>query len=379
MFAAFDHEMMQRAIELAARGRYTNHPNPRVGCVVVQGEKVVGEGFHRKWGEPHAEPIALNAAGAAARGATVYVTLEPHSYQGKTPPCTDALVRAGVARVVCGALDPNPRVHGKGVRQLTDAGIRVESGLLEAQVRELNLGFEKRMITGMPRIIVKIAASLDGRVALANGESRWITGEQARADVQRLRAAASAILTGIDTVIADDPQLTVRDPQIDTLGRQPLRVVLDTRGRMSAQARMLCEPGDTLVFAGAAQTPAAAALESAGAKVMAAPLDTLGHVDLAHVLQELGRQQCNDVLVEAGSTLAGRLIELGLVDELIVYIAPVLLGPQARPMVQLPQIESLADRVQFSLHGHVALGGDMKLVFRPPTDPLAHPPAPTRS
>jgi len=365
MFSALDHEMMQRAIGLAVRGRYTNHPNPRVGCVLVQGERIVGEGFHRKWGEPHAEPIALNAAGAAARGATAYVTLEPHSFHGRTPPCTDALIAAGVARVVCGALDPNPRVHGNGIRQLTEAGIEVETGLLETQVRELNLGFEKRMVTGVPRIIVKIAASLDGRVALANGESRWITGEQSRADVQRLRAEASAILTGIDTVLADDPQLTVRDPQIDTLGRQPLRVVLDSRGRMSPQARMLSEPGDTLVFEGTAGTPAAAALQSAGAKVMTAPLDSLGHVDLAHVLRELGGLQCNDVLVEAGSTLAGRLIELGLVDELVIYVAPILLGPQARPMVQLPQIERLADRVQFALHTHVALGGDVKLVLRP--------------
>ena len=365
MFSALDREMMQRAIDLAVRGRYTNHPNPRVGCVVVQGERIVGEGFHRKWGEPHAEPIALHAAGAAARGATVYVTLEPHSFHGRTPPCTDALISAGVARVVCGTLDPNPKVHGNGIRQLTGAGIKVETGLLETQVRELNLGFEKRMVTGVPRIIVKIAASLDGRVALANGESRWITGEQARADVQRLRAEASAILTGIGTVLADDPRLTVRDPQIDTLGRQPLRVVLDSRGRMPPQARMLSEPGDTLVFEGPAQTPVATALQSAGAKVMTAPLDSLGYVDLAHVLQELGGLQCNDVLVEAGSTLAGRLIELGLVDELVIYIAPVLLGPQARPMVQLPQIEQLADRVQFALHTHVALGGDVKLVLRP--------------
>ena len=363
MFSSFDQQMMQRALELAARGRYSNHPNPRVGCVVVQGEHVVGEGFHRKWGEPHAEPIALNAAGEAARGATAYVTLEPHSYQGRTPPCTDALIRAGVARVVCGALDPNPLVHGNGVRQLTEAGIEVESGLLEAQVRELNLGFEKRMITGMPRVIVKIGASLDGRVALANGESRWITGEEARADVQRLRAEASAVLTGIGTVLADDPQLTVRDPALDTLGRQPLRAVVDSRGRMSAKARMLSEPGDTLVFTAAPDT---AALAAAGAKVIPAPLDPLGRVDLVHVLRELGRLQCNDVLVEAGSTLAGRLTELGLVDELVVYIAPVLLGPQARPMMQLQQIERLTDRVQFRLHSHTALGGDVKLVLRPP-------------
>lgn len=365
MFSPCDQEMMRRAIGLAVRGRYSTHPNPRVGCVVARGERVVGEGFHRKWGEPHAEPIALHAAGADARGATVYVTLEPHSYQGKTPPCTDALIRAGVARVVCGVLDPNPRVHGSGVRQLVQAGIEVETGLLEAQVRELNLGFEKRMITGLPRIVVKIAASLDGRVALANGASRWITGEQARADVQRLRAEASAVLTGVDTVLADNPQLTVRDPQIDTLGRQPLRVVLDSHGRMPPNARMLAEPGETLIFTTAAQSSAVAALKSAGAKVIGVAADPGGRVDLHQVLHELGGLQCNDVLVEAGSTLAGRLVELGLADELIVYVAPVLLGPQARPMVQLPQIDRLADRVQFGLHDHVAIGGDMKLVLRP--------------
>ncbi|HEY4367274.1 MAG TPA: bifunctional diaminohydroxyphosphoribosylaminopyrimidine deaminase/5-amino-6-(5-phosphoribosylamino)uracil reductase RibD [Steroidobacteraceae bacterium] len=363
MFSPFDQRMMQRAIELADRGRYTTHPNPRVGCIVVQGEAIVGEGFHQTWGEPHAEPIALNAAGAAARGSTVYVTLEPHSYQGRTPPCTDALIRAGVARVVCGTLDPNPKVHGNGVRQMADAGIKVETGLLKARVRELNLGFEKRMTTGRPRVIVKIAASLDGRIALANGESRWITGEQARADVHRLRAEASAVLTGIDTVLADDPQLTVRDPQIDTRGRQPLRVVLDSKGRMPSTARMLSEPGETLVLTGSAQ--ASAAVAAAGAKVVVTPLDSLGHLDLDHVLQELGRRQCNDVLVEAGSTLAGRLIDLRLADELIVYFAPVLLGPQARPMVQLPQIERLADRVQFDLHDQAVLGSDVRLVLRP--------------
>ncbi len=365
MFSELDHLMMRRALELAALGRYTTHPNPRVGCLVVQGDRVVGEGWHRRAGEPHAEPLALQAAGAAARDATVYVTLEPHGFQGKTPPCTQALIRAGVKRVVCGTLDPNPRVHGDGVRQLQQAGIEVVSGLLEAEARELNAGFEKRMRTGRPRVIVKIAASLDGRVALANGASRWITGAAARADVQRLRAAASAVLTGIDTVLADDPQLTVRDPGIDTLGRQPLRVVLDSRLRMPSTARMLKEKGETLVFTAAPRLTAATELERAGATVLGAALDSQDRVDPAAVLAELGRRQCNDVLIEAGATLAGRLLELGLVDELIVYIAPILLGPQARPMAQLPRLDRLDDRLQFHLRRSETLGADLKLALIP--------------
>jgi diaminohydroxyphosphoribosylaminopyrimidine deaminase/5-amino-6-(5-phosphoribosylamino)uracil reductase len=365
MFSDFDHQMMRRALDLAALGRYTTHPNPRVGCVVVQGGRIVGEGWHRKWGEPHAEPLALAAAGEAARGATVYVTLEPHSYQGRTPPCTDALIRAGVQKVVCGMLDPNPKVHGKGVAQLQAAGIEVATGLLEEDARALNLGFEKRMTTGLPRIIVKIAASLDGRTALANGASRWITGEAARADVQRLRAEASAVLTGIDTVLADDPRLTVRDPEIELLGRQPLRVVLDSKLRTPATAQVLTGPGETLILTTTAIASDAGALEAKGAIVGSLPADALGRVDLAHVLRELGDRQCNDVLVEAGPTLAGRFLELGLADELIVYLAPILLGPDARSMLQLPLIERLDDRLQFELRSSEQLGPDLKLVLRP--------------
>jgi len=365
MFTEFDHQMMRRALELAALGRYTTHPNPRVGCLVVQGDRIVGEGWHRRAGEPHAEPISLQAAGEAARGATVYVTLEPHGFHGKTPPCTQALIRAGVKKVVCGTLDPNPQVHGDGVRQLQDAGIEVATGLLEAEARELNAGFEKRMTTGRPRVIVKIAASLDGRVALANGASRWITGTQARADVQRLRAEASAVLTGIDTALADDPQLTVRDPGLDTLGRQPLRVVLDSKLRLPPTARMLKEVGETLVFTAVSRLTEAAALERAGATVLGISLDSHGRIDLEAVLEALGRRQCNDVLVEAGPTLAGRLLELGLVDELIVYVAPILLGPDARPMAQLPRLERLDDRLQFRLRRSDSLGADLKLVLMP--------------
>jgi diaminohydroxyphosphoribosylaminopyrimidine deaminase/5-amino-6-(5-phosphoribosylamino)uracil reductase len=364
MFSPLDVRLMQRAIELAERGRYTNHPNPRVGCVIAQDERIVGEGWHRRWGEPHAEVRALEAAGDAARGATVYVTLEPHSFQGRTPPCTTALIRAGVARVVCGALDPNPRVFGEGVRQLEAAGVAVATGLLEREVRELNAGFEKRMTTGLPRVTVKIAASLDGRVALANGASRWITGDAARADVQRLRAEASAVLTGVDTVLADDPQLNVRDPSIDLLGRQPLRVVLDTKLRMPADAKMLTLGGETLVFTTAAFGEAANALRLAGAQIINAPADDSGRIALSEVLRELGERQCNDVLVEAGPTLAGAFLEQGLADELIVYLAPVILGPQARPMAMLTQLDRLENARRYALVSTEHIGPDVKLRLR---------------
>lgn len=364
MFSAFDEQMMRRALELAERGRYTTQPNPRVGCVITQGDRIVGEGWHRKSGEAHAEPLALQAAGSATKGATAYITLEPHSYHSRTPPCTEALIRAGIKRVFCGALDPNPKVHGEGVRQLQAAGVDVRCGLLEAAARALNAGFEKRMSTGLPRVIVKIAASLDGRVALAAGESKWITSEAARADVQRLRAEAGAMLTGIETVLADDPQLNVRDPAIDTLGRQPLRTVLDTRLRMPASARMLKIPGETLIFTDAAKVQGAGELTRAGAQVVGVSLDETGRVQLADVLRELGTRQYNDVLVEAGPTLAGRFLQLGLADELIVYVAPIVLGPDARAMLDLPRLERLQDSPRFELMKSATIGPDIKLHFR---------------
>lgn len=365
MDSAVDERMMRRAIELALLGRYSTDPNPRVGCVIARDERVVGEGAHRKSGEAHAEALALAAAGDAARGATAYVTLEPHCHSSRTPPCTDALIHAGVKRVVCGMLDPNPKVRGAGVKQLVASGIAVQTGLLEAEVRELNLGFEKRMTSGVPRIIVKIAMSLDGRVALANGVSKWITGKPARADVQHLRAAASAVLTGIETAIADDPQLNVRDPAIELLGRQPLRVVLDTRLRLAPAARMLAAPGRTVVFTATERLAHAGALQRAGAEVVGAPLDGDGHVDLQNVLAELGRRECNEVLVEAGPTLAGRFLQLGLADELIVYIAPIVLGPEARAMALLPPLERIEDVLRYSLRGMQRVGEDVKLVLRP--------------
>jgi diaminohydroxyphosphoribosylaminopyrimidine deaminase / 5-amino-6-(5-phosphoribosylamino)uracil reductase len=365
MFTPLDERMMRRAIELAQLGRYSNQPNPRVGCVLAVGEQIVGEGWHRKVGEAHAEVRALEAAGNSARGATAYVTLEPHCFHGRTPPCTDALIRAGVQRVVCGTLDPNPKVSGAGIKQLVASGIAVESGLLESEVRELNRGFEKRMTSGVPRVIVKIAMSLDGRVALSNGVSKWITGEQARADVQRLRAAASAVLTGIETVLADDPQLNVRDPAIELLGRQPLRVVLDTRLRMPSTARMFQVSGQTLVFTATEKLAQAGALQQAGAEVVCAALDADGHVGLQNVLAELGRRECNEVLVEAGPTLAGKFLQLGLADELIVYIAPIILGSEARAMALLPPLYRIEDVLRYTLHGTERIGADIKLILRP--------------
>ncbi|WP_241520753.1 bifunctional diaminohydroxyphosphoribosylaminopyrimidine deaminase/5-amino-6-(5-phosphoribosylamino)uracil reductase RibD [Steroidobacter cummioxidans] len=359
MFSRVDERLMQRAIELAALGRHTTPPNPSVGCIVAQGERIVGEGWHRKWGEPHAEPLALQAAGAQTQGATVYVTLEPHSYQGRTPPCTDALIRAGVRRVVIGVLDANPKVSGDGVRQLQAAGIDVQVGLLADAARELNLGFEKRMLTGRPRVIVKSAISLDGRIALANGQSKWITGDAARADVQQLRSRMSAVLTGIDTVLADDPQLNVRDPSIDMLGRQPLRVVLDSKLRMPPTAAMLKLPGETVVF-----TAAASAARSAGAELVAAPLDADGRIDLEFVLAELGRRMCNDVLVEAGPTLVGRILQLGLADEMIAYVAPLLLGPDAQAMASLPALQTLDQAQRYTMHAVDRIGDDVRLTLR---------------
>jgi diaminohydroxyphosphoribosylaminopyrimidine deaminase/5-amino-6-(5-phosphoribosylamino)uracil reductase len=401
VFSAFDERMMQRAIELAALGRHTTPPNPSVGCIVTQGERIVGEGWHRKWGEPHAEPLALQAAGAEAKGATVYVTLEPHSYQGRTPPCTDVLIRAGVRRVVIGVLDANPKVSGAGVRQLQAAGIDVQVGLLADAARELNLGFEKRMITGRPRLIVKSAISLDGRIALANGQSKWITGAAARADVQRLRSRMSAVLTGIETVLADDPQLNVRDPAIEMLGRQPLRVVLDSKLRMPASAAMLKLAGETLVFTaanlaiGSEASPSAASaarsagatdgandgaindatargrrsaaaeqLRHAGAELVAAELDSDGRIDLDFVLAELGRRMCNDVLVEAGPTLVGRILQLGLADEIIAYVAPVLLGSEARAMADLPALQTLDQAQRYTMHSVQRIGDDVRLTLR---------------
>ena len=361
-FSPIDERMMSRALQLAARGLYTTQPNPRVGCVIAHGATVVGEGWHGRAGEAHAEALALQQAGGNAKGATAYVTLEPHCHESRTPPCTDALIRAGVARVISAMADPNPQVSGKGHEQLRASGLDVEVGLLGATAQSLNAGFIKRMTQGLPWVTVKVASSLDGYVALASGESRWITGDAARRDVQRLRARSSAIVTGINTVVTDDPQLTVRDPQLDTLGRQPVRVVIDSNVRMPAHARLLREPGETLIYA---TEKSGVLAELAGAQVLPLTAGADGKVDLVAVLRDLARRGCNEALVEAGPTLSGEFLRHNLADELIVYIAPVLLGAGARSMLTLPGLQSMQERRTLQLIDSRRVGGDIRLRLRP--------------
>lgn len=356
-FTADDARYMARALELAARGLYTTDPNPRVGCVIVKDGAVVGEGWHVRAGEPHAEVLALVQAGERARGAQVYLTLEPCNHFGRTPPCTDALLHAGVRRVIAAMRDPNPMVDGKGFERLNGVGIECRAGLLEAQARALNPGFVSRMQRGRPFVRVKIGASLDGRTAMASGESRWITSEAARADVQRWRARSSVILAGIDTVLADDPALTVRDFDI---GRQPLRVVLDSRLRTPPTAQILRAPGRTLVATASADERAAQTLIAAGAEVVRVP-GVHGRVDLRALMQLLAQREVNEILVETGPRLAGALVTEGLVDELVLYVAPLLLGDAGRGMFHLPEVRALADGVKLETMQITAVGGDWRI------------------
>lgn len=358
MFTDADRSHMLRALELAERGLYTTTPNPRVGCVIVRDGEVVGEGWHERAGEPHAEVLALRAAGARAQGATVYVTLEPCAHEGRTPPCNRALAEARVARVVAAMLDPNPLVSGKGLAGLREAGVDVGHGLIESEARELNVGFVTRMTRGRPWVRLKIAASLDGRTALANGASQWITGAEARRDGHRWRARACAVLTGIGTVRDDDPQLTVRDV---ATGRQPARIVVDSRLETPPAARVV-GPG-TLIAAGHCEPGAAAALEGSGAEVIALP-NAGGKVDLAALLRELARRGMNEVHVEAGHKLNGSLVREGLVDELVVYLAPCLLGDAARGMFDLPGLEDLSGRRELELREVRSVGTDIRIIAR---------------
>jgi diaminohydroxyphosphoribosylaminopyrimidine deaminase/5-amino-6-(5-phosphoribosylamino)uracil reductase len=345
--------MMRRALALAERGLYTTTPNPRVGCVIVNGEHVVGEGWHEKAGAPHAEANALVQASAAARGATAYVTLEPCNHHGRTPPCAEALVKARVARVVAAMRDPNPQ-SAKGGDALAAAGVRFESGLLEEEARELNIGFVSRMTRGRPWVRMKIAATLDGRTALANGSSQWITGPEARKDGHRWRARACAIATGAGTVRADDPQLTVREVETP---RQPLRVVIDSHVETPAHARVL--RGDkALVFA------AVAGKSLPNADIVVLP-NAGGKVDLASMLQELGRRGVNELHVEGGFKLNGSLVREGCVDEFLIYLNPSLLGDSAQGMVNLAQIASLDQRVALKIRSLDRVGEDLRIVARP--------------
>jgi diaminohydroxyphosphoribosylaminopyrimidine deaminase/5-amino-6-(5-phosphoribosylamino)uracil reductase len=352
-----DSQWMAHALRLAERGLFTTSPNPRVGCVLVKEGKLVGEGWHMCAGEPHAEVHALRAAGSAARGATAYVTLEPCSHHGRTPPCADALIAAGVSRVVAAMQDPNPLVAGQGLHKLRGAGIAVECGLMEAAARELNIGFVSRMTRGLPWVRSKVAASLDGKTALNNGTSKWITGAAARHDVQHWRARSCAVLTGIDTVLADDPQLNVR---IES-GRQPLRIILDSQLRLPSTARILA--GGALVYTASADSGKRAALQKAGAEVVVLP-GVEGRVDLLAVLRDLAQRGINEVLVEAGRTLNGALLQAGLVDELVLYLAPQFLGDAARGLADLGELTQLQQRVNLQWQDVRHVGGDLRIVAK---------------
>lgn len=354
---ADDVRYMARALALARRGLYTTDPNPRVGCVLVKDGNIVGEGWHVRAGEAHAEVHALRHAGEQARCATAYVTLEPCCHHGRTPPCSQALIQAGVSRVIAAMPDPNPRVSGQGFAELEMAGISVERGLLQAEAERLNPGFVTRMSRGRPFVRLKLATSLDGRTALANGESKWISGEAARADVQRLRARSSAILTGIGTVLSDDPSLTVRDMEI---GRQPLRVVLDAMLRMPASARMLGLPGKTLIVAGDS-APSSSNLQTERAEVLNLPCAD-DNIDLPALLELLAKREVNELLVEAGATLSGALLKAGLVDEIVVYIAPHILGDRAHGMFNFPELADMTGRIAVNVQDIRAVGKDWRIV-----------------
>jgi len=360
-FSADDFEFMARALRLAERGLYTTTPNPRVGCVLVKDGCVIGEGWHERAGEAHAEIAALRAAGAAAAGATAYVSLEPCSHHGRTPPCTDALIAAKVGRVVAAMQDPNPRVSSSGLKKLRDAGIDAETGLMEEQARELNIGFVSRMMRGRPWMRVKIAASLDGKTALKNGVSQWVTGPDARRDGHRWRARSCAVMTGIGTLKDDDPRLTVRDVETS---RQPLRIVVDSRLRITPEAKIL--DGDAVLVATAiSDEHKTRALETKGAKIVTLP-NAEGKVDLARLSQHLGGQEINEVLVEAGMNLNSALLRAGVVDELLIYLAPHMLGNAARGMLVLGELTGMDQRLQLEIRETRMIGPDMRILARLP-------------
>ncbi|MBI3569966.1 MAG: bifunctional diaminohydroxyphosphoribosylaminopyrimidine deaminase/5-amino-6-(5-phosphoribosylamino)uracil reductase RibD [Gammaproteobacteria bacterium] len=356
-----DARFMARALQLARRGLYTTDPNPRVGCVIVKDGKIVGEGWHERAGQPHAEINALMQAGKMnTHSAGVYLTLEPCCHEGRTPPCTPALIKAGVKRVVTAMRDPNPLVAGKGFKELESQNIQVSVGLMEQEAEAINPGFISRMKRGRPFVRVKLAVSLDGRTGMGNGDSKWITSEAARADVQKWRARSSAILTGVSTVLADDPALTVRDFKT---GRQPLRVVLDSRLRMSPKARMLRGEGKTLIVTTSDDVALTDALKTAGAEVahISTPQKT---VDLVGLLKHLAWLEVNEVLVEAGATLCGALLRAGLVDELVLYYAPHIMGGHERGMFTLPPLLRMSDRINVEITDVRAVGRDWRVMAR---------------
>ncbi|SFC88096.1 bifunctional diaminohydroxyphosphoribosylaminopyrimidine deaminase/5-amino-6-(5-phosphoribosylamino)uracil reductase RibD [Pragia fontium] len=360
-----DAQFMARALELARMGRFTTTPNPNVGCVLVRDGVIVGEGYHHKAGEPHAEVHALRMAGEQAKGATAYVTLEPCSHHGRTPPCADALVNAGVVRVIAAMQDPNPEVAGRGLYRLQQAGIAVEHGLMMAEAEAVNRGFFKRMRTGFPYLQLKLAASLDGKTAMASGESQWITSVDSRRDVQQFRAQSSAILSTSATVLADNPSLNVRWSELndeiqqyypqDAL-RQPVRVILDRHNRLTPDLKLFSLPGDIWLVR-----------SQKGHENWPPHVEQLivpehnGGLDLVVLMMQLGRRQINTIWTEAGPTIAGALLQAGLVDELVLYLAPKLLGDGAMGLCKLPGLERLSQALQFKLHDVQQTGDDLRL------------------
>lgn len=357
-----DTEYMQRALRLAERGLYTTDPNPRVGSVIVKNDHVIGEGWHQRAGEPHAEILALQQAGDASKDATVYVTLEPCCHQGMTPPCVDALIRAGVKQVIAAMQDPNPAVAGSGFERLQANGIATQSGLLEQAAKNLNPGFIKRMEVGRPFVRVKLAMSLDGRTAMASGESRWITGEAARLDVQKMRARSSVVLSGVDTVLMDDPSLNVRitaaELGVEGEVRQPKRVVLDSQLRIKSDAKLLSLDGDTVVVT--------VKQKDFGLPCRVVKLDESdGKLDLGAVMSWLAEEQANEIHVEAGATLAGALLSNQLIDEIVVYVAPHIMGHGARGLFNLPGMDKMSDRVTLNIMDVRQIGKDLRITAVP--------------
>lgn len=362
-----EEHFMSHALRLARRGLWTTDPNPRVGCVLVRDDVIVGEGWHEYPGGPHAEVNAITDAGPAARGATAFVTLEPCCHHGKVGPCTSALIDASVKRVVASMVDPNPAVSGKGLRTLAAAGIGTQAGLLVSSAQALNPGFCTRMSTGRPYIRAKLAMSLDARTAMASGESQWITGPAARRDVQRLRARSSVVMTGVGTVVADNPSLTVRAADLgvasNTELRQPTRVIVDSTARTPNNAKMFALPGRSIVATCNASAEARRALTTAGAEVL--DLESLGpRVDLRELALRLGQLEVNEVLLECGPTLAGAMLEQQCIDELVLYVAPQVLGDNARGLFKLPGLQTLAERIELDIGDVRNVGKDLRITAR---------------
>lgn len=359
MWTADDYTYMAQALRLAERGLNTTSPNPRVGCVIVKGNIVVGEGWHQRAGEPHAEVLALRQAGESARGATAYVTLEPCSHFGRTPPCADALVTAGVAKVIAAMQDPNPQVAGSGLARLVAAGIATDCGLLEQEARQLNIGFIQRMTVGRPWVRIKTASSLDGKIALANGASKWITGTEARQDAHRLRARSCAIMTGIGTVLADNPRLNVRD--IDT-SRQPLKIIVDSHLRTPADALILRDSNVIIAYT-QADEKCQERLALAGAELVQINAHQ-GQVDLSALMSLLARRGINEIMTEAGAHLNAALIAADLADEWVMYMAPTLLGDSARGLFALTEPADMTVRRTLSIHDVRQVGADLRITAR---------------